>query len=155
MKKRAADMWNSDLGIFRKVRTTALGNCFFSALHTSEKLSFKSESNARSKIVQKNSEDFYIFHIYEWYMGGGTMYKDFIEDIARLEKDRTWVNSVDIYMTAVALRVDIVSIIEPFQEIKSETMRPLMDKALLKHVPGVREILKQSRPVQIVVGNVI
>ena len=42
------------------------------------------------------------------------MYKDFIAHIAKLEKDLTWVNSVDIYMTAVTLRVDIVSIIKVF-----------------------------------------
>ena len=85
---------------------------------------------------------------------GGTTYKDFIAHIAKLEKDRTWAKSVDIYMAAVALRVDIVSINEAFQEMKSEIIRPLMDKALLKHVPAVREILKQSRSVQIVVGNI-
>ena len=131
-------MWNSDFGIFRKVKTTSLGNCFFSALHVSGKLSFKSESDARSKIVQRIHEDFCMFHIYEWYMGGRTTYKDFIAHIAKLEKDRTWAKSVDIYMAAVALRVDIVSINEAFQEMKSEIIRPLMDKALLKHVPAVR-----------------
>ena len=47
MKKGAADMWNSDFGILRKVKTTALGNCFFFALHVSGQLSFKSESDAR------------------------------------------------------------------------------------------------------------
>ena len=52
--KTSNEIWcHDEMGIFRKVETTALGNCFFSALYISGKFSFTSERDARSKVVKK------------------------------------------------------------------------------------------------------
>ena len=147
--KSMKPIWKNKHGEFKKIATTSTGNCFFSAL-TRGGL-FNSEDEARSEVVRLVKLDEFLFYqIYEWHKGQATL-DGFRVHLDELAKDKTWASDVDIFITAVALMVDIISI----NEFDNSICRPLMNQGLIKRVPGVENVLNNCEdPEIIVLGNV-
>ena len=147
--KKAKPLWKNRYGAFTKIQTSSTGNCFFSALSLGGL--FDSEGEARREVVRLIKEDEHLFfRIYDWHKGRANL-DEFRTHLCKLQMDRTWASDVDIFMSAVALKVDIISI----NEFDSSICRPLVDKHMFRHVPALGTELKNCENVRtVVLGNV-
>jgi hypothetical protein len=129
--KKATPLWKNRYGVFTKIQTSSTGNCFFSALSLGGL--FDSEGEARSEVVRLIKEDEHLFfRIYDWHKGRANL-DEFRTHLCKLQMDRTWASDVDIFISAVALKVDIISI----NEFDSSICRPLADKHIFRHIPAL------------------
>ena len=136
------NLWESQHGKFKILKTTSEGNCFFSALFKAG-LGFKSEVEARASLVQAIKDDeFLYFHIWNFIVHGkisndhGLM-NGFRDHVKLLAMNGTWARTCDIYMAAVAFKVDLVSI----HKTSDTVIRPMNYSHLFKYVDGLKNLI--------------
>jgi hypothetical protein len=136
------NVWESQHGKFKISKTTSEGNCFFSALFKAG-LGFKSEVEARASLVQAIKDDeFLYFHIWNFIVHGkisndhGLM-NGFRDHVKLLAMNGTWARTCDIYMAAVAFKVDLVSI----HKTSDTVIRPMNYSHLFKYVDGLKNLI--------------
>lgn len=154
LRNNNVDHMSNKFGRFKIFKTTYMGNCFFSALFLSEMFDVPSEEAVRDQLVEiVNSDEHLDFEIWDFYWFGETSARPanalqkFRKHVERLALYSTWVDSSDLYLAAVAFRMDLISI----NQLDESIVRPWMNNSLYRKLPVVKDLVVEK---QIIIGNI-